>query len=226
MLVGFNPGLRGPPLIAALSISPEVAMSTSWSRGAWLAASGALALFTALGSIPATAFCGFYVGKADAKLFNEASQVILVRDGNRTVISMRNDFQGGSVRIRAGRTRACRAPKEPDPCRRPEDLRPDRCLQRTAACRILRSQSVRSRQGRAPDERCGTPPRRWRGRTRRRRRTRRLVSPSKHDTRSGSTTSRFFRRRSRMDWKSGCVRAATTSPPRRARRCSPTSART
>src|SRR5215470_6202470 len=43
---------------------------------------------------PAAAFCGFYVGKADAKLFNEASQVILVRDGDRTVISMRNDFQG------------------------------------------------------------------------------------------------------------------------------------
>src|SRR5450755_5182832 len=64
------------------------------SRGAWLAASGALALCIALGSKPASAFCGFYVGKADAKLFNEASQVILVRDGNRTVISMRNDFQG------------------------------------------------------------------------------------------------------------------------------------
>ena len=43
---------------------------------------------------PASAFCGFYVGKADAKLFNEASQVILARDGNRTVIGMRNDFQG------------------------------------------------------------------------------------------------------------------------------------
>jgi hypothetical protein len=69
-------------------------MVTSWSRGARLAASGVLALFTALGSIPASAFCGFYVGKADAKLFNEASQVILVRDGNRTVLSMRNDFQG------------------------------------------------------------------------------------------------------------------------------------
>jgi hypothetical protein len=44
--------------------------------------------------VPARAFCGFYVGKADAKLFNQASQVILVHDGNRTVISMRNDFQG------------------------------------------------------------------------------------------------------------------------------------
>jgi hypothetical protein len=42
----------------------------------------------------AHAFCGFYVGKADASLFNEASQVILARDGNRTVISMLNDYKG------------------------------------------------------------------------------------------------------------------------------------
>jgi hypothetical protein len=40
------------------------------------------------------AFCGFYAGKADASLFNEASQVILVRDGNRTVLSMQNDYKG------------------------------------------------------------------------------------------------------------------------------------
>ena len=26
-------------------------------------------------------FCGFYVAKADTKLFNKASQVVLVRDG-------------------------------------------------------------------------------------------------------------------------------------------------
>jgi hypothetical protein len=42
----------------------------------------------------AQAFCGFYVGKADASLFNEASQVIMARDGNRTVISMLNDYKG------------------------------------------------------------------------------------------------------------------------------------
>ena len=42
----------------------------------------------------AQAFCGFYVGKADAALFNEASQVIMVRDGDRTVISMLNDYKG------------------------------------------------------------------------------------------------------------------------------------
>jgi hypothetical protein len=51
-------------------------------------------LAVTLAPLPAAAFCGFYVGKADAKLFNEASQVILVREGDRTVISMRNDFQG------------------------------------------------------------------------------------------------------------------------------------
>ena len=53
---------------------------------------GAL-LSATLAASPSEAFCGFYVGKADANLFNEASQVILARDGDRTVISMRNDFQ-------------------------------------------------------------------------------------------------------------------------------------
>src|SRR5437870_3404457 len=39
-------------------------------------------------------FCGFYVSKADGTLKNKTSQVILVRDRNRTVITMYNDFQG------------------------------------------------------------------------------------------------------------------------------------
>src|SRR5207253_6483640 len=42
----------------------------------------------------ARAFCGFYVAKGDAKIFNRASQVVLVRDGNRTVMTMANDFRG------------------------------------------------------------------------------------------------------------------------------------
>lgn len=53
-----------------------------------------LALLLGLAATASQAFCGFYVGKADANLFNEASQVILVRDGNRTVVSMLNDYQG------------------------------------------------------------------------------------------------------------------------------------
>ncbi|TND05048.1 MAG: hypothetical protein FD123_3668 [Bacteroidetes bacterium] len=42
----------------------------------------------------AWAFCGFYVAKADAKLFNKTSQVILVRDGEKSTITMSSDFQG------------------------------------------------------------------------------------------------------------------------------------
>ncbi len=42
----------------------------------------------------AGAFCGFYVAKADTRLFNQASKVVLVRDGDRTVVTMANDFRG------------------------------------------------------------------------------------------------------------------------------------
>ena len=58
-----------------------------------LTAAIAIAIALSFGSA-ARAFCGFYVGKADADLFNEASQVILARDGDRTVITMANDYQG------------------------------------------------------------------------------------------------------------------------------------
>ena len=43
---------------------------------------------------PALAFCGFYVTKADSSLYNQASQVIIARDGQRTVLTMSNDYQG------------------------------------------------------------------------------------------------------------------------------------
>ena len=39
-------------------------------------------------------FCGFYVAKADTKLFNKASQVALVRLDDKTVMTMANDFRG------------------------------------------------------------------------------------------------------------------------------------
>lgn len=50
-----------------------------------------IALFVATS---AYSFCGFFVAKADTKLFNQASKVVLVRDENRTVITMANDYQG------------------------------------------------------------------------------------------------------------------------------------
>ena len=52
------------------------------------------AVLTVAVSGTAQAFCGFYVAKADTSLFNRASQVVLVRDGDRTVLTMANDFQG------------------------------------------------------------------------------------------------------------------------------------
>ena len=52
------------------------------------------AVITIAISSNAQAFCGFYVARADTSLFNRASQVVLVRDGKRTVITMANDFEG------------------------------------------------------------------------------------------------------------------------------------
>ncbi len=58
----------------------------------------ALALALAVGLVatpkPAEAFCGFYVSGADAKLFNNATQVALMREGTRTVLSMQNNYEG------------------------------------------------------------------------------------------------------------------------------------
>lgn len=56
----------------------------------------ALTFFTGLllWSGSASAFCGFYVGKADTKLFNKASEVTIARHDDKTVITMANDFKG------------------------------------------------------------------------------------------------------------------------------------
>jgi MYXO-CTERM domain-containing protein len=42
----------------------------------------------------ADAFCGFYVGGAGAQMFNNATQVVLMRHGTTTVLSMQNNYQG------------------------------------------------------------------------------------------------------------------------------------
>ncbi|MEM7276978.1 MAG: DUF2330 domain-containing protein [Pseudomonadota bacterium] len=53
-----------------------------------------VAVLTLFAGNAALAFCGFYVAKADSDLFNQASQVVLVRDKDRTVLTMANDYQG------------------------------------------------------------------------------------------------------------------------------------
>ena len=57
-----------------------------------IAAASAIAATAAAGG--AVAFCGFYVAKADTKLFNKASKVAIMRDGDRTVMTLANDYQG------------------------------------------------------------------------------------------------------------------------------------
>jgi hypothetical protein len=53
-----------------------------------------LVVLLAMLSHEAGAFCGFYVSKADGTLKNKTSQVIIVHDGNHSVITMYNDFKG------------------------------------------------------------------------------------------------------------------------------------
>ncbi len=42
----------------------------------------------------ASAFCGFYVSGSGGPLLNDATQVVLMRHGLRTVLSMQNDYRG------------------------------------------------------------------------------------------------------------------------------------
>jgi hypothetical protein len=55
-----------------------------------------LVVATLLLAIPASAhaFCGFYVGGGTSDLYNNATQVVLMRDGTRTILSMQNNYEG------------------------------------------------------------------------------------------------------------------------------------
>jgi hypothetical protein len=55
-----------------------------------LAIAGELAAST----LPAQAFCGFYVAQADAKLFNKSSKVVLAWDDGNTSVTMASDYEG------------------------------------------------------------------------------------------------------------------------------------
>ena len=67
------------------------------SRSRRMKAAVALIAITAqLGMLvtPASAFCGFYVAKADAKLFNKASKVVLTWDDGKAAVTMASDYEG------------------------------------------------------------------------------------------------------------------------------------
>jgi len=46
--------------------------------------------------LPALAFCGFYVAKADGALYNQSSKVVFVRDRGRSIITMSSDYRGAA----------------------------------------------------------------------------------------------------------------------------------
>ncbi|GAB4567765.1 MAG: DUF2330 domain-containing protein [Haliangiales bacterium] len=59
-----------------------------------IAAALTCAVLSAATASSAHAFCGFYVSGAGADMFNNATQVVMMREGKRTVLSMQNGYQG------------------------------------------------------------------------------------------------------------------------------------
>jgi len=55
---------------------------------------GIAAVMAALVCAPtaAHAFCGFYINGAGGEMFNNATQVVLMRQGTRTVLAMQNNY--------------------------------------------------------------------------------------------------------------------------------------
>ena len=72
-------------------------MMKQWmSQAVRTVALGALVSAGAVALAPqqAEAFCGFYVSGGDAELFNDATQVVMMREGTQTILSMQNNYQG------------------------------------------------------------------------------------------------------------------------------------
>lgn len=72
--------------------------SRQWKRSSWrLLARISLigGLWFAMAAPPrAAAFCGFYVSGADASLYANATMVVLMREGTKTLLSMQNNYEG------------------------------------------------------------------------------------------------------------------------------------
>jgi hypothetical protein len=75
------------------SISARLSPFTSHRAGRFALRAFALLGVLLLGK-PASAFCGFYVAGATTDLYANATMVVLMRDGTRTVLSMQNNYQG------------------------------------------------------------------------------------------------------------------------------------
>ncbi len=127
-----------------------MASSFAARAGAWLVVFCALALFF-ICSTPASAFCGFYVGKADAIAVQRC-----VAGHHGAARQPHGDQHGQRLsraadRVRAGRAGPDRARAQPDPHRRSQALRAHRRVQRAAARGVLRSGSMQRREEGAVD---------------------------------------------------------------------------
>src|SRR5262249_48710852 len=89
---GASPGGVAGGACARARTSVTIRLMLGRLRPLALALPFSLAALTAPAA--AHAFCGFYVGGADAKLFNNATMVVLMREGMRTVLAMQNNYQG------------------------------------------------------------------------------------------------------------------------------------
>src|SRR5262245_24112241 len=91
-----------PILRRSWSAMPAESCPGGQGQRHWLGLSFALmrtlpvvvALGVLASAAPAHAFCGFYVGGAGAELYNNATLVVMMREGTRTVLSMQNNYQG------------------------------------------------------------------------------------------------------------------------------------
>jgi MYXO-CTERM domain-containing protein len=107
--LGLARGFGGPRIdrgnfLGGIIRAASEELSAAWAKdrrgrrvyaGMMRAAAAAL-ISLALAAAPRTAaaFCGFYVAGGDQKMFNDATQVVLMRDGTRTVLSMQNNYKG------------------------------------------------------------------------------------------------------------------------------------
>lgn len=95
-----NPSPRSPTqprLAAPYNPQPETAIPAAARRSSALIMTAALIVTAAAAAAwpgEARAFCGFFVSGADAQLYNNASQVVLLRKGNHTVLTMSNNYKG------------------------------------------------------------------------------------------------------------------------------------
>lgn len=98
--------VNAAPIWALFFLTPLTPILNRWKKGTpfqWLpnpsiqkTAIGMFLIFGFFSSTPSHAFCGFYVAKAGTELFNQKSEVIMVRDGNKNTITMSNDFKGNA----------------------------------------------------------------------------------------------------------------------------------